>query len=202
MLEFRRARWRTIAALSLALLLVCPAWSYDFPLSSRDIRDAYFLGSRQAGMGDDFLSQYTHVVPTLQLSENLISRVRIETPFLLVAAHASKTLNYNAQEAVKDFYGKPAVFRMTLEICYMIDAPQPNSIKITVLQNDKPILPRLDDRSPFFTPTDPYTPAIDVGEIVNMQFDPAKFDSSTLTIQIDTPDDQHAKAEFDLQTLR
>ena len=60
----------------------------------------------------------------------------------------------------------------------------------------------LDDRSPFFTPTDPYTPAIDVGEIVNMQIDPAKFDSSTLTIQIDTPDDQHAKAEFDLQTLR
>ena len=63
-------------------------------------------------------------------------------------------------------------------------------------------MPRSDERSAFFPATDPYTPAVDVGEIVNLEFDPRKLDSSTLTIQIDTPDDQHAKTEFDLQTLR
>ena len=68
-------------------------------------------------MGDDFLSQYRHTIPTLRLSDNLITRVCIETPFLQVAAHAAKTLNYNAQDAVKDFYDKPAVVRMSLEIC-------------------------------------------------------------------------------------
>jgi len=190
------------AAAAMALLFACPAWSYDFPLTDSAIRDAYFLGTRQAGMGDDFLAQYTHFIPTLRVSESLISRVRIETPFLQVAAHASRTLNYNAQDAVKDFYGKPAVFRMTLEICYMVDAPKPNSIRITVTQNEKQIVPQSDDRSAFFPATDPYTPAVDIGEIVDLEFDPRKLDSSTLTIQIDTPDDQHAKTEFDLQTLR
>ncbi len=191
-----------IGAGILALFLSCPAWSYDFPLTSSAIRDAYFLGTRQTGMGDDFLAQYTHAVPPLRLRDNLVTRVRIETPFLQVAAHASKTLNYNAQDAVKDFYNKPAVFRMHLEICYMVDAPLPNAVKITVLQNDKEIPPRSDERSAFFLATDPYTPAVDVGEIVNLEFDPLKFDSSTLRILIDTPDDQHAKTEFDLQTLR
>jgi len=190
------------AAAAMALLFACPAWSYDFPLTDSAIRDAYFLGTRQAGMGDDFLAQYTHFIPTLRVSESLISRVRIETPFLQVATHASRTLNYNAQDAVKDFYGKPAVFRMTLEICYMVDAPKPNSIRITVTQNEKQIVPQSDDRSAFFPATDPYTPAVDIGEIVDLEFDPRKLDSSTLTIQIDTPDDQHAKTEFDLQTLR
>ena len=77
--------------------------------------------------------------PRFESNENLISRVRIETPFLQVAAHASRALNYNAQDAVKDFYDKPVVFRMTLEICYMVDAPKPNSVRITVTQNGKQI---------------------------------------------------------------
>jgi len=153
-------------------------------------------------MGDDFLAHYTHTIPQLRVNDNLITRVRIETPFLQVAEHTSQTLNYNAQDAVKDFYGKPAVFRMTLEICYMLDAPPPNSVRVTILQNDKKIVPRSEDRSAFFPATDPYTPAVDVGEIVKVEFDPHAFDSSTLTIRIDTPDDQHAKTEFDLQSIR
>jgi hypothetical protein len=203
--QLRSAPSRTqyqLIACALALLIASPARSYEFPLTSGAIRDAYFLGTRQAGTGDGFLAEYTHSVPTLRVNDNLITRIRIQTPFLQVAAYAGKTLNYNAQDAVKDFYGKPAVFRMTLEICYMVDAPEPNSVKITVIQNDKPILPQSDERSAFFPATDPYTPAVDVGEIVNLEFDPAKLDSSTLTIRIDTPDDQHAQTEFDLQSLR
>ncbi len=153
-------------------------------------------------MGDDFLWQYRRTISTLRLIDNLIIRVRIETPFLQVATHAAKTLNYNAQDAVKDFYDKPAVFRVSLEICYMADAPASNSVKITVSQNGKQILPQSDERSAFFPATDPYTPAVDVGEFVEMEFDARKFDRSTLTIQIDTPDDQHAKTAFDLQFLR
>jgi hypothetical protein len=190
------------ACVAMALLLTVPAWSYDFPLTESGIRDAYFLGTRRAAMGDDFLARYAHPLPALRVGDNFVSRVRIETPFLQVAAHTSRTLNYNAQDAVKDFYDKPAVFRMTLEICYMVDAPKPNSVRITITQNGKQVEPSSDERSAFFPATDPYTSAVDIGEIVKLEFDPRKFASSTLTIQIDTPDDQHAKAEFDLQTLR
>lgn len=193
---------RQAIAIALALFLAFPLWSYDFPLTSSAIREAYFLGTRQTGMGEDFLAQYTHTIPQLRVSDNLITRVRIETPFLQVAEHSSQTLNCNAQDAVKDFYGKPAVFRMTLEICYMLDAPPPNSVRVTIIQNDKEVVPKSEDRSAFFPATDPYTPAVDVGEIVKLEFDPHTFDSSTLMIRIDTLDDQHGKTEFDLQSIR
>ena len=190
-----------LTALGLVLLLSCPAWGYDFPLTSTAIRDAYFLGTRQAGI-DDFFAAYTHRVPELSVSKEFVTRVRLETPFTQVVDHVSKALNYSAQDATKDFYGKPAVFRMYLEICYMMDAPLPSAVKIRVIQNDKEILPQSDERSAFFPATDPYTYMPNIGEKVKLEFDPRKFDSSTLTIRIDTPDDQHAKTEFDLQTLR
>lgn len=198
-------KWRTVHRLTsavLTLLFVFPAWGYDFPLSSNAIRDAYFLGTRQAVAGSNFLLEYRHTIPTLKVGENFVTRVRIETPFLQVADHASKALNYSAQAAVKDFYDKPAVFRMYLEICYMQDAPLPNAVTITVLQNDKEIPPKSDDRSAFFPATDPYTYMPNIGEKVKLEFDPQKLDSSTLIVRIDTPDGQHGKTEFDLQSLR
>ena len=84
----------------------------------------------------------------------------------------------------------------------MQDAPLPHAVTITVIQNDKEILPKSDERSAFFPPTDPYTYMPNLGEKVELEFDPQKFDSSTLTIRIDTPDDQHGKTEFDLQSRR
>jgi hypothetical protein len=51
--------------------------------------------------------------------------------------HASKTLNYSAQDAVKEFLGKPAVLRMHLDVCYL--GATENAIKGTVLQNKKSV---------------------------------------------------------------
>ncbi len=91
------------ACVAMALLLTCPASSYDSPLTESAIRHAYFLGTRRAGMGDDFLAHYAHALPALRTGDNFVSRVRIETPFLQLAAHTSRILNYNAQDALKDF---------------------------------------------------------------------------------------------------
>jgi hypothetical protein len=189
-------------SLALAMILALPAAGYDYPLTSGAIREAYFLGTRQAGEGTAFLPEYTHFIPTLTVGEGLVSRVHIETPFFQVAEHAGKSLNYTAQDAVKDFYDKPAVFRMVLEICYKVDAPLPSAVKIVVLQNNKEILPNSDERAAFFPATDPYTRTPNVGEIVRLEFDPQKFDSSTLTIQVVTPDGQHDATKFDLSKLR
>ena len=51
-----RVRFK-IAAAAMALLSACPVCSYDFPFTDSAIRDANFLGTRPAGMGDDFLAQ-------------------------------------------------------------------------------------------------------------------------------------------------
>lgn len=197
-------KWHPLRQVTSAVLLTflaLPICAYDYPLTSSAIRDAYFLGRRQAGL-DEFFATYAHSIPTLSVNKEFVTSVRLETPFLQVVDQVSRRLNYSAQDATRDFYDKPAVFRMYLDICYMLDAPLPKAIKITVLQNDKEIQPDTDERTAFFPATDPYTYMPNVGEKVKLEFDPRKFDSSTLTIRIDTPDDQHAKTEFDLQTLR
>ncbi len=190
-----------LIAVVLGLLLALPVGAYDFPLTSNAIRDAYFLGKQQTDLGTDFLAQYSRSIPELKV-DPYTSRVRIETPFSQVAEQVSRTLNYSAQDAVEDFYGKPAVLRMHLEICYEADAPLPNSVKISVIQKSKPIAALSEKRSAFFPPSDVYTRVPNLGEKITLEFDPGKFDSSVLTIQIDTPDGQHAECEFDMQAIR
>ncbi len=190
-----------LLAAALALLVASPAGAYDFPLSPEAIRDAYFLGKQQTGLGTDFLAKYSLSIPELKV-DPYTSRVRIETPFFQVAEQVALTLNSSAQDAVTDFYGKPAVLRIYLEICYKADAPLPSSIKIRVIQKNKPIAALSEKRSAFFPPSDVYTRVVNLGEKVVLEFDPGKFDSSPLIIQIDTPDGQHGECAFEMQTIR
>ena len=187
--------------LFLALAIALPTAAYDFPLSQDAIRDAYFLGKQQNGLGTDFLAKYSRSIPELRV-DPYISRVRIETPFFQVAEHAGRALNYSAQDAVKEFYGKPIMFWLYLEICYEVDAPLPNAVKFRLTQKNKAISPLSEERSAFFPPSDPYSQVSNLGETIKLELDPAKLDSSTLTILVDTPDGQHAECTFDLQTLR
>ena len=189
-----------VIAMILSLAISLPAVAYDYPLTSSAIRDAYFLGTRGGGPGTEFLSEYRHTIPGLRVAE-YISFARLETPFVQVAVRSSQKLNYSAQDAVEEFHDKPLPFRIHLEICYMPDAPS-DALKIRLIQNRKEIVPDSAERSAFYPATDPYTRVSSIGEIVNLQVDASKLDSSTLTIRIDTPDDQHSSVDFDLQTLR
>jgi len=191
-------RLRVFAVL-LSATLALPAWGFDYPLSSQAIREAYFQGKREAGLGKEFLANSSLSIPELKV-EPYISRVGIQTPFLQVAEHASKVLSYSAQDALKDFYGKPMVLRMYLEICY--DAPLPSSVKISVTQNNKQLTVLSDERTSFFPPSDVYMRVPNLGEKIVLEFDPAKVDSSTLTIRIETLDGQHTSVEVDFRSLR
>ncbi len=189
-----------VLAVILSLAVALPIGAYDYPLSSTAIRDAYFLGRRQGGLGTEFLAEYQRSIPSLRV-EQFISFARIETPFVQVAVQSSRKLNYSAQDALEDFRDKPLDFRIHFEICYMPDAP-PDAVKIKLIQNRKEILPDSVERSGFYAPADVYTRLQSIGEVVDMKVDAAKFDSSSLTIQIDTPNDQHTKVEVDLRALR
>jgi hypothetical protein len=193
------ARLRPLVLL-LGLILALPASAYEFPLSPTAIRQAYFLGIRQPSLGTTFLAEYARKVPNLKAGA-FTSEVRIETAFTDVAVYSSRTIGYSAQDAVKDFFGKPAEFRMYLDICYMTNAP-PNAVRIQVIQNRKEIAPQSEDRSAYYPATDEYTFMPSIGEQIQLRFKADKIDSSPLTIRIDTPDGQHAETEFDLQTLR
>jgi hypothetical protein len=190
----------SFALFALALLVAQPAASYDYPLSPGAIRDAYFLGTRQTSLGADFLVQYSRVIPELQAGR-FTSKATLETPFTQVAIHASKTLGYKAQDAVREFYDKPTVVRLHLDICYKINAPE-NAVRIKIIQNKKEVFPESSDSSPYYPATDEYTQMPSIGEKVELEFKPNKIESSTLLIVINTPDGQHAETAFDLRTLR
>jgi hypothetical protein len=187
-----------VMILSLATALPAPA--YDYPLSSNAIRDAYFLGRRQGGLGTEYFAEYRHTIPSLRVEE-FISFARLETPFEQVAIESSRKLNYSAQDAEHDFLGKQLPFRIHLEICYMPDAP-PDAVKIKLIQNRKEIVPTSAERAGFYPPTDPYTRLPSIGEIMDLELDALKLDGAALTIYIETPDGRDTSIEFDLRSLR
>jgi hypothetical protein len=198
--ESRSALLKAMAfVLSLAMAL--PASAYGYPLTSTAIRDAYFLGVRQGGVTAPFLARYSQFVPELHQG-TCTSEIRLETPFLQIVAYASGAPNYSSQDAVKDFYDKPMNLRMFLNICYMRLAPLPNSVKIKVFQNKREIIPETDTRLAYAEPLDGPSELPPNGEKVQLEFDAAKIDSSTCTIVIDTPNDQHLKVGLDLEILR
>jgi hypothetical protein len=142
-------------AYCLAVSLAAPANAYAFPLTSTAIRDAYFLGKREGGLGERFLADYRQTIPGLHVGE-YTSFVQIETPFVQVALRSSRALNYRAQDAVREFLDKPTAFRLHIEVCYMPDAPR-DAIKVKLVQNKKEILPNSEKRGAFYPPTDAYT---------------------------------------------
>ncbi|MGB7281968.1 MAG: hypothetical protein WBE13_06895 [Candidatus Acidiferrum sp.] len=191
--------WRAIRTVLLAGSLAIPACAYDQPLTENSIRDAYFLASRNGGLRADFLGKYALSIPDLKQG-TCTSQARIETPFLQVAEYSAKVPNYSAQGAVQDFLGRRMSFRMLLDVCYREHAPA-NAVKVKILQNKKVVPPESFESSPYSEPTEfGYLPPN--GEQIVLEFSPAKIDSSDLTIFIDTPDGQHAKAVFDLQSIR
>jgi hypothetical protein len=188
-------------AVILSLGAAVPAVAYDYPLTSSAIRDAYFLGRRQGGLTPQFLAPYSHFVSDLH-EGRCTTEIKFETPFLQVVDYAGGVPNYSSQDAVKDFYDKPMKFRVFLNICYMRGAPPPNSVKIKVIQNKKEIAPETDTRLAYAEPINELSVLPPNGEKVQLEFDAKNIDSSTLTVILDTPNDQHVKVDLDLQTLR
>lgn len=110
--------------------------------------------------------------------------------------------NYSAQDAVKEFSQRSMPVRVFLDICYMREAPPPNSVRLRFIQNKKTITPGTDVRSAFSERFSETSFLLPNGESAKLEFDPKKLDSSVLTILIDTPNGQHAETSFDLQLLR
>ncbi len=190
-----------LSTLFLTSILASPGFAFDFPLTPNSIRDAYFLGTRQGSVSPDFRKQYSRGIDDLHQG-NCISKVRIETPFLQIAEAVGSRPNYSSQDAVKEFSGRPMKFRVFLDVCYTREAPPPNSINLKFIQNKKQVSPATDVRSAFAERFSEESFLLPNGESAELEFDPKKLDSSTLTILVDTPNGQHAEITFDLQSLR
>jgi hypothetical protein len=188
-----------IGAALLSFALAIPACAYDVPLTESSIRDAYFLGTRTDGLNFDLIAKYARFVPDFKQG-NCTSDIRIETPFLQVAKHAREVPNYSAQDAFKEYSGKPMTFLLYLDICYEPHAPS-NAVKFKIIQAKRVLTPLSIESTPYSEATDfGYLPPN--GEQIVLEFIPSKIDSSDLTIIIDTPNGRHVSTDFDLQSIR
>jgi hypothetical protein len=184
---------------------VVRAQAYQYPLTSEAIREAYFLGVSPQSTQSHFYDSYSY---SFHMRDTDLpgSVITIETPFLQVAERASKTPNYDAQDAVKEFLGKPAVFRVYADVYYnprRADATSDDAkVTLTVMQNDKKIAPDSTDTWGLTTFHDAGTGAVRVGEHVQFEFKAENIAASPLTIKVSDPDNDNAKATFDLATIR
>ncbi|MGC2721510.1 MAG: hypothetical protein WA209_18140 [Candidatus Acidiferrales bacterium] len=214
----RRPRFSISLAVILILAAVLPAaaFTYTYPLSSTDIRDAYFIGRRNDESTAAFLVKYTrHFDPPA--SGPYISDVGIDTPFTQIAMHAASTANYDAPTAVQEFQDRPMKFYahviIALTATYQLTPSNPaNSLypeypnfwkdfKVKLVQ-DRTIRPL--SRSGGFlynNSGDGYNP-VPTGARVDLQYAPEKIDAAPIVVAVDAPDGQHVEATFDLATLR
>ena len=100
-----------------AVALASSVFAYDYPLSSEAIREAYFIGNRRDTGTTDFIAQYTHHFPVPDSGPH-VAMIQLETPYAQIVERAEQAVNYHASDAVQEFLGKPAEFRLRVQIYF------------------------------------------------------------------------------------
>jgi hypothetical protein len=207
----------TLTLIVFLLFAALPAPAHEYPLSARAIRDAYFLGKASAGKRAEFLAKYTQQLPMPKTGPH-VSRIRLETPYAVVVERTSQTLsNYFAADAEKEFLGKPAVFRLHVQIdltssyAWQISAGpagvqlRPDDFwrdfAIRLVQNAA-LEPRAIRGQPIYSFSGSGGVSVLLGAEVNLEYDAAEIQSAPATVEVDTPDGQHVQTTFDLAKLR
>lgn len=196
--------------------IVQSAHAYDYPLTESAIRDAYFAGSGSTGTDPAFYGQYTHNL-AIPRRPPPVSYVSLDTPFLQIAQHVRNRPNYDAQDAVRDYRRKPMMFRVFVEVYYHPKnsdessgegdgSPQTDQqsgrIRVRLMQHRKEIATTVTDRWDLNVFHDASSSAVSVSQHIQLECGANKIDSSQLTVEIETPDGQHAETAFDLSGIR
>lgn len=195
-----------LRALALTLAIVPAAFAYEYPLSPSAIRDAYFRGTGPKGTEGDFYAKYIHNL-SIPRTAPPVSYDSLETPYLQVAEHARDAVNYDAQDAVEEFLNRDMEFRVFTEVYYRprraaAAESGTHDIKVRLLQHDRRIDVEITDRSDLNVFRDAETSQESIGQHVELQCNADKIDSSPLTIEVETPDGQHAETTYDLSEIK
>lgn len=202
-------RWG-VPVLLATLLIAPPALSYDCPLSPEAIREAYFLAKANPDKRQKFFEPYRHTPPLPESGPN-VALIEVETPFAcLVDAIAQTPLSYHAQDAEKDYLGKPGQFRVHVEIFFTATYPKATDTAFTLgnfwqdfkvrLRQDAEIPSRSIHGQPIY---DDDTLSGYSGATIDVDYDVAKIDNAGIsTVEVDTPDGQQVETTFSLNSLR
>jgi len=197
-------RW-TLSLLLPATLIAQPAVAYSYPLSSGAIREAYFLGSGDPNKRLEYFEKYLKRYPVPK-SGQYVASIFFETPYVLVAERVSQSIpNYFAQDAEKDYLGKPAVCRVRLEIYFGYSSTQPSrydeNYSVRLSQQGKEIPIKLKWSEPMVS-ADDLGAAAD-GFYMTAEFNADDIDSeASAKVEVIAPDGRNVVENFDLASLR
>lgn len=188
--------------------------AYSSPLSSTEIRDAYFIGDHRNSQTADFLAQYVHQFPNPN-TDAYVDMIGIDTPFTEVVRHSQAALNYHAPDAVEEFENKSLPFVVTVEIALNSDYPTVtgdapalaqlvpdfwNDYKVKLIQGQE-IKPATLRGGPVYAYGWVFSPMV-TGARIHAIYDPAKITADPITIEVLMPDGQKVETTFDLAALR
>ena len=191
----------------LAALAVWPALAYEYPLPEGAIREAYFLGSGAKGHDASFYDGYARTIPN-PAKEPPVSTITIDTPFLQIAEHSRDTPNFHVQDAVEQYFGKPAKFLLFADLYFRPPAQKQDSedktggVKIELRQNHKTLATKIVDSWEIYPFRDARDSKESAGEHVELSCDAADVSNAPLKISVRTPDGNEFEVEFDLQEIR
>jgi hypothetical protein len=206
----------TFSVLGAVLAVAVPALAFQYPLSSTEIRDAYFIGKQYDLRAAEFFAQYKHVLPAPETG-SYVAAISISTPFVQVAERSGSTADYDSLDAQKEFESKRLPFRVRVEIDVTptysglvpsdardIFSPAEDSwqdFEVELIQGKK--IPAKSVRGAlFYTDGAPNVYGIG-GAIIQLLYDAEKIDThADVTIQVHTPDGQDVETTFDLGRLR
>lgn len=195
---------RCFSILALASVLTQSALAYTYPLSSTQIRDAYFLGSGDPVKLGNFLEQYAKYYPTPKSGQYIYS-IRFETPYYLIAERVGQPFShYHAPDAELEFLGKAGYCRVRVEIFYGLSShpvPYRTNYAVQLKQGDKDIAIEKTWTEGMLSIGD--SGPTEDGEFLNVEYRADDIDSeSPITVTVLGPDRSNVVETFDLARLK
>jgi hypothetical protein len=210
--------------LAAALFVTAPAFSFDLPLSSESVREAYFLGQRHDGSSGRLLENYMKHLPPPK-SGPYISSVTFFTPFAQLVQFCDRYIgNYSAQQARLDHLNQEESVKITVEI-YLTNSygalianptasrsssspaliPRPydfwRDFRVQVYDGNKIVSPSASGGHGLYR-CGRYGPCRPMGAAIDLEFPANAFTSDSVTVQVIPPEGDSVSVDFDLTRLR
>lgn len=194
--------------------------AYERELTSRQLREAYFLGRDTTFRLEKFLPDYERQFPMPKKGVH-VERIALATPFKEMVDRARRAPDgYNPLKAEESYKQTPPALtvEVTLKLTpgyaahtpYTIPTFEPvffrapdfwQDFSFHLVQTEERILPVVLRGRPLYN-CDVYGGCWLTGAVVTVVFEPEKVASRPVRFLVLTPDSQQVEAEFDLARLR
>lgn len=196
----------------LAACLWCfAAFGYEYPLTSKAIREAYFIGKDGGERTAAFLAKYKRQFPIPKAGPQIAS-IELETPYAMVIERSWRAVNFYSPDAVQEFLGKQETFRVQVRIFFtasyngIVSSKNGKGVfrgpdfwrdfKVTLAQ-ERQIQPDSVKREPMWAHDGPL-----IGATITLEYRAENIASAPATVTVVTPEDGKTSATFDLTRLK